>query len=52
MHLFSGNYVVAGDPSASSLYTKCKPGASMGPYTTAAELDLMYRWIYAGAKND
>jgi hypothetical protein len=50
--LITGNYVVAGDPAASSLYTKCKPGASMAPYTTAAELDLMYRWIYAGAKND
>jgi hypothetical protein len=50
--LMTGNYVVAGDPAASSLYVKIKPGASMATYATDAERDLVYRWIYAGAKND
>jgi hypothetical protein len=48
----SDNYVVAGNPATSELYIVCKPGGSMASYTTAEELDLLYRWIYAGAKND
>jgi len=50
--LTAGNYVVANEPATSSLYIKCKTGGSMATYTSAAELDLLYRWIYAGAKND
>ncbi|MFZ4771905.1 MAG: hypothetical protein ACOYLO_17115, partial [Ferruginibacter sp.] len=47
-------YVVAGKPDESELYTVCKPAGSMAGYgsVTSAELDLLYRWIYAGAKND
>jgi hypothetical protein len=45
-------YVTAGDPATSELYTVCKPGGSMASHTSAEELDLLYRWIYAGAKND
>jgi len=45
-------YVVAGSPETSDLYIVCKPGGSMAPHTSAADLNLIYRWIYAGAKND
>jgi len=45
-------YVTAGDPTTSILYTVCKPGGSMASHTSDAELLLIYRWIYAGAKND
>jgi len=50
--LMTGNYVVAGKPAESSLYTKCATGGSMATYTSASDLDKIYRWIYAGAKND
>lgn len=50
--VIAGSYVVAGKPLESSLYNKCKPGSSMATYTSDTELKLMYRWIYAGAKND
>jgi len=50
--LISGSYVVASDPANSSLYEKCNTGGSMSPYTTKENLNLLYRWIYAGAKND
>jgi len=46
------DYVIAGNPAASELYIVCKPGGVMAPYTSEAELDLVYRWIYAGAKNN
>lgn len=45
-------YVVAKEPQNSELYTKCASGGSMAPYTTAANLSLIERWIKAGAKND
>lgn len=45
-------FVVANDPEGSDLYIVCSPGGSMATHTSAAELNLMYRWIYAGAKND
>jgi len=47
-------HVIAGSPETSQLYTDCKPGGSMTAYATitTAELDHLYRWIYAGAKND
>ena len=45
-------FVVAGNPNASELYTVCKPGGVMASYTSEAELNLLYRWIYAGAKNN
>jgi len=47
-------YVNAGEPETSELYLVCKPAGSMTAYATItpAELDLLYRWIYAGAKND
>jgi len=50
--LMTGGFVVAGSPATSDLYIVCKPGGSMSAYTSAAHLDLIYRWIYAGAKND
>ena len=45
-------FVTTGKPETSDLYIVCKPGGSMASHTSAAELQLMYRWIYAGAKND
>jgi hypothetical protein len=51
-NLMTGGYVVAKDPINSVLYNVCKPGGSMSSYTSEEELDLIYRWIYAGAKND
>jgi hypothetical protein len=50
--LITGAYVVAGDPSNSKLYNKCKPGGSMENYCSAAELTLISGWIYAGANNN
>ena len=50
--LKTGNFVVAGEPENSDLYISCKSNGSMAIYTNAAQLDLIYRWIYAGAKND
>ena len=50
--LTNGSYVVAGEPATSPLYAKLKSGGSMANYVSAAQLDLIYRWIYAGAKND
>jgi hypothetical protein len=50
--LKSGNYVVDSIPSASSLYTKIYTGGSMASYVSADQVSLIYRWIYAGAKND
>ena len=50
--LTTGGFVVAGEPESSSLYTKCKPGASMAVYTSAKQLSLISRWIAAGAKNN
>jgi len=46
------DYVVVKEPENSNLYTKCAPGGSMAPYTPAADLALIERWINAGAKND
>jgi len=51
-NLMTGGYVVAESPSTSDLYNVCKPGGSMSSYCSAKQLDLIYRWIYAGAKND
>jgi hypothetical protein len=45
-------YVIAGSPETSELYIVCKPGGSMSAYASSADLNLIYRWIYAGAKND
>ena len=45
-------YVVAGDPASSLLYSKCKAGGSMETYCSSVQLDLIYRWIYAGAENN
>jgi hypothetical protein len=45
-------YVVPESPETSELYIVCKPGGSMATHTSAADLNLIYRWIYAGAKND
>lgn len=50
--LSTGNYFVAGEPLNSSIYTKIATGGTMATYTTAEQADLVYRWIYAGAKND
>jgi hypothetical protein len=50
--LMTGNYVVAGNPATSELYIVCKPGGSMASYTTSDQLNLISRWITAGAKND
>jgi hypothetical protein len=47
-------YLIPNNPETSELYTVCQPGGSMAVYgkVTTVELDLLYRWIYAGAKND
>lgn len=50
--LTTGNFVVAGNPSTSELYIVCKTGGSMASYTSSDELKLIYRWIFAGAKNN
>lgn len=50
--LVAGNYLVPGKPENSSLYIISKDDPVMKPYSTEAELYLLYRWIYAGAKND
>lgn len=50
--LTTGNYVVAGNPALSKLYTDSKPGGIMASYCSAAQLDLIRRWISAGAKNN
>jgi len=50
--LTTGSYFIAGDPENSSLYIICKTDPVMKPYTSAENLNLIYRWIYAGAKND
>jgi hypothetical protein len=50
--LMSGNYVIAGNPLGSKLYTKCQPGGSMATYCSSEQLDLISRWIYADAKNN
>lgn len=50
--LVNGNYLVAGDPENSPLYIISRDDQVMKPYSTAAELNLLYRWIYAGAKNN
>lgn len=46
------DYVIAEQPLNSFLYNYCKPGANMATYTSAVQLDLIYRWIYAGALNN
>jgi hypothetical protein len=47
-------FVTESSPTTSELYTVCQPGGSMTTYATITsdELNLLYRWIYAGAKND
>jgi hypothetical protein len=50
--LTTNGYVVAKEPESSSLYTACAPGGSMESHCSAVQLDLIYRWIYAGAKNN
>jgi hypothetical protein len=49
-------YVTANSPETSELYTVCAPGGSMVGYVNGGissdELRLLYRWIYAGEKND
>lgn len=48
----TGNYVVATKPNESLLYTCLKAGESMNQYITVDEAALIYRWIFAGAKNN
>jgi len=50
--LMLGGYVVANQPENSTLYIKCKPGGSMAAYSSTSNLELLYRWIKAGAKNN
>jgi hypothetical protein len=51
-NLQTGNFVVANSPSTSKLYIVCKPGGIMSSYCSSAKLNLISRWITAGAKND
>jgi len=44
--------VTAGNPETSSFYTDINTGGSMASYATPAERQLVYRWIFAGAKNN
>jgi len=50
--LKSGGYVPDSIPANSSLYTKVNTGGTMAGYTNAANVELIRRWIVAGAKND
>ena len=50
--LKSGGYVPDTIPANSKLYTKVYTGGSMATYTNAANVELIRRWIVAGAKND
>lgn len=44
---------VAGDPTNSTIYKVCKVSGSMNGYVKdQGSVDLLYRWIYAGAKNN
>jgi hypothetical protein len=45
-------FVIANSPETSELYIVCKPGGSMTAYCSADNLELIRRWILAGAKND
>jgi|WetSurMetagenome_2_1015567.scaffolds.fasta_scaffold162809_2 hypothetical protein len=50
--LTTGSYVVAKKPDESLLYSSIKAGGSMNSYITVDQSTLIYRWIYAGAKNN
>jgi hypothetical protein len=50
--LISGNYVTGSEPATSLIYTKVNTGGTMAGYTNAANVELIRRWIVAGAKND
>ncbi len=50
--LKTGSYVVDSVPASSKLYQKVNTGGSMASYITADQVGLIYRWIYAGAKNN
>ncbi|MEI6059676.1 MAG: hypothetical protein WCR72_03155 [Bacteroidota bacterium] len=50
--LTTGGYVVVGDPATSKLYLKVNTGGTMAGFISANQVNLIYRWIYAGAKND
>lgn len=50
--LTADNYIVSGEPENSELYTICIPGGSMATHISTADADLIYRWIYAGGKNN
>ncbi len=50
--LMSGHYVIANDPANSPLYTKINTNGSMAGYAKAPQVELIRRWIVAGAKND
>ena len=49
--LSTGGYI-GSTPETSLLYQKISSGGSMSSYITSGEVNLIYRWIYAGAKND
>jgi hypothetical protein len=50
--LTTGGYVVDSIPAQSQIYTDCKPGGIMETYCSTEQLNLIYRWISAGAKNN
>ena len=50
--LKSGGYVPDNVPANSLLYTKINTGGTMAGYTNPANVELIRRWIVAGAKND
>jgi len=50
--LKTGGYVPDIIPANSLLFTKINTGGTMAGYTNAANVELIRRWIVAGAKND
>ena len=48
----TSEYVVANEPENSPLYTSCISGGSMATHISTTDADLIYRWIYAGAKDN
>lgn len=50
--IISGGYVNTDDASASNLYVKILPGASMETYASDAERAMTLAWIEQGANNN
>lgn len=50
--LMNNNFVVAGQPEASILYTSLQPGGAMAAYGNTTKNTTIKYWIQEGAKNN